>query len=51
MLTEHDLDLLVAPTTGPSWKIDLVNGDHYAGSKLTGSCCGVSAHYRTDGLY
>ncbi|MEC8926141.1 MULTISPECIES: amidase [Idiomarina] len=32
MLTEHDLDLLVAPTTGPSWKIDLVNGDHYAGS-------------------
>ena len=32
MLADHDLDLLVAPTTGPSWKIDLVNGDHYAGS-------------------
>ncbi len=32
MLQEHDLDLLVAPTTGPAWKIDHVNGDNYSGS-------------------
>ncbi len=32
MLQEHNLDLLVAPTTGPAWKIDHVNGDNYSGS-------------------
>ena len=32
MLAEHDLDVLVAPTTSPSWKIDRVNGDNYSGS-------------------
>jgi len=32
MLTEHNLDLLVAPTTSPAWKIDRVNGDNYSGS-------------------
>ena len=32
LLTEHKLHLLIAPTTGPAWKIDLVNGDHYLGS-------------------
>ncbi|MBG23078.1 MAG: amidase [Idiomarinaceae bacterium] len=31
-LAEYDLDLLVAPTTAPAWKIDLVNGDNYSGS-------------------
>lgn len=35
LLKEHDLDLLVAPTTSPAWKIDLVNGDHYLGSAST----------------
>ncbi len=32
LLKEHNLDLLVAPTAGPAWKIDWVNGDHYLGS-------------------
>ncbi|WP_290654064.1 amidase [Idiomarina sp.] len=32
MLKEHELDLLIAPTTSPSWKIDRVNGDNYSGS-------------------
>jgi amidase/aspartyl-tRNA(Asn)/glutamyl-tRNA(Gln) amidotransferase subunit A len=31
-LAEYEVDLLVAPTTAPAWKIDLVNGDHYLGS-------------------
>jgi amidase len=26
------LDAIVAPTTGPAWTTDAVNGDHYAGS-------------------
>ncbi len=28
----HRLDALVAPTGGPAWVTDLVNGDHFAGS-------------------
>ena len=32
VLDEHKLDALVAPTGGPAWTIDLVNGDHYLGS-------------------
>ncbi len=31
LLTEHDLDALVAPTGSAAWKIDLVNGDHFLG--------------------
>ncbi len=32
LLKKHKLDLLIAPTTGPAWKTDWVNGDHYLGS-------------------
>ena len=28
-LTEHQLDALIAPTNGPAWMIDHVNGDSY----------------------
>jgi amidase len=31
-LAEHRLDALVAPTGGPAWTTDLVNGDHFGGS-------------------
>ena len=31
MLAEHHVDMLVAPTGGPAWTTDLVNGDHYGG--------------------
>lgn len=34
-LAEQRLDAIVAPTTGPAWLIDLVNGDHYGGSCTT----------------
>lgn len=27
----HDLDAILAPTGGPAWAIDLVNGDHFVG--------------------
>jgi len=30
-LQKHDLDVLIAPTNGPAWNIDLVNGDHFGG--------------------
>jgi Asp-tRNA(Asn)/Glu-tRNA(Gln) amidotransferase A subunit family amidase len=32
LLKQHNLDLIIAPTTGPAWKIDWVNGDHYLGA-------------------
>ncbi len=32
VIAEHNLDAIVAPTGGPAWTIDLVNGDHYLGS-------------------
>jgi amidase len=32
LLEKHNLDLIIAPTTGPAWKIDKVNGDHYLGA-------------------
>ncbi|MCP4415874.1 MAG: amidase [Chloroflexi bacterium] len=31
-LNEHQLDAIVAPTGGPAWLTDWVNGDHYGGS-------------------
>ena len=34
-LTRHKLDALVAPTQGPTWLIDLVNGDSYGGGSST----------------
>jgi amidase len=30
-LKNHKLDVLIAPTNGPAWNIDLVNGDHFGG--------------------
>ena len=44
LLAEHDLDLLVAPTTGPAWTTDLVNGDHYNGSIGAGSLAAVAGY-------
>lgn len=32
VMDRHRLDALVAPTGGPAWVTDLVNGDHFAGS-------------------
>jgi amidase len=31
-ITRHQLDAIVAPTNGPAWTTDLINGDHSLGS-------------------
>lgn len=31
IMTEHTLDAIVAPSNGPSWPTDLINGDRYSG--------------------
>ena len=35
VLREHRLDAIVAPTGGPAWTTDLVNGDHFSGASST----------------
>jgi amidase len=35
VLDQHKLDALVAPTGGPAWVIDPVNGDHFTGGNST----------------
>jgi amidase len=35
VMTKHNLDALVAPTGGPAWTTDLVNGDHFTGGSST----------------
>ncbi|MDV6315821.1 amidase [Idiomarina sp. HP20-50] len=32
MIENNNVDVLIAPTTTPAWKIDHVNGDNYSGS-------------------
>jgi amidase len=31
LMNDNQLDALIAPTNGPAWTIDLVNGDHFGG--------------------
>lgn len=31
LMNQHQLDALIAPTNGPAWTIDPVNGDHFGG--------------------
>lgn len=35
MLAKYKVDALIAPTTGPAWRTDVVNGDHSGGSVST----------------
>ena len=35
LMDAHRLDALVAPTSGPAWTIDLVNGDHFSGGNAS----------------
>jgi amidase len=34
-MTKHRLDAIIAPTGGPPWTTDLVNGDHFSGGSST----------------
>jgi len=31
-MAKYQVDMLIAPTTAPAWKIDHIDGDHYLGS-------------------
>lgn len=44
MLAEHRVALLVAPTTGAAWPIDLLYGDHYPGSIGAESLAAISGY-------
>lgn len=44
VLAEHRLDAIAAPTGGPAWTTDLVNGDHFGGSCSTAAAVSGYAH-------
>ena len=44
LLAEHRVSFLVAPTAGPAWTTDLVNGDHYDGSIGAGSLAAIAGY-------
>src|SRR5207244_7423465 len=35
VMTKNNLDALIAPTGGPAWTTDLINGDHFTGASST----------------
>jgi amidase len=35
VMTKNNLDALIAPTGGPAWTTDLLNGDHFTGGSST----------------
>lgn len=39
VMEKHQLDALIAPTGGPAWTTDPVNGDHYSGGSSTPAAC------------
>ena len=45
VMTKHKLDALVAPTSGPAWLIDLVNGDSFGGDAASPSTVAAIAGY------
>jgi amidase len=44
VMTKHRLDALVAPTGGPPWPTDLINGDHFTGGYSTASAVAGYPH-------
>jgi amidase len=44
IMAEHDVQFLIAPTEGPAWTIDLVNGDHFAGPIGFGSPAAIAGY-------
>ncbi|HET8774407.1 MAG TPA: amidase, partial [Thermoanaerobaculia bacterium] len=43
-IKQHKLDALIAPTGGPVWTTDLVNGDHYTGGYSSASAVSGYPH-------
>ncbi|HKS39175.1 MAG TPA: amidase [Blastocatellia bacterium] len=44
VMIKHKLDALIAPTGGPPWKTDLINGDHFTGGFSTASAVAGYPH-------
>ncbi|MFM7403750.1 MAG: amidase [Erythrobacter sp.] len=44
LLADHTVRFLVAPTTGPAWTSDLVNGDNFSGQIGAGSLAAIAAY-------
>ncbi len=44
MLAEHDVAFLIAPTRGPAWVTDLVNGDNFRGGIGIGSLAAIAGY-------
>ena len=44
VLRQHKLDALVAPTGGPAWPTDWINGDHFTGGYSTASAVAGYPH-------
>lgn len=44
LLKQHKLDAAIAPTGGPVWVTDLVNGDHFSGGYSTASAVAGYPH-------
>ncbi|NCP18622.1 MAG: amidase [Erythrobacter sp.] len=44
LLAENDVAFLIAPTRGPAWTTDLVNGDNYNGSIGFGSPAAIAGY-------
>lgn len=44
LLAQHRAAFLIAPTAGPAWVTDLVNGDHYDGSIGAGSLAAIAGY-------
>ncbi|HUT82885.1 MAG TPA: amidase [Candidatus Bathyarchaeia archaeon] len=42
VITEHELDAIIAPSGGPAWTIDLLNGDRFSGG--SSSAAAVSGY-------
>jgi len=45
VLQEHGLDALVAPTNGPTWTTDLVNGDSWGSQSVSSSSAAAISGY------
>jgi amidase len=44
LLADNTLTFLIAPTTGPAWASDLINGDHSKGSAGAGTLAAVAGY-------
>jgi amidase len=44
VMLKYKLDALIAPTGGPPWKTDLINGDHFTGGFSTASAVAGYPH-------